>query len=73
MGGGGTGECEANVYVFVPGHLKVIEQHYGYLKIYIEIISVAQSCLTLRDPIDYSTPGLPNHHPLPEFTQTHVP
>ena len=34
--------------------------------------SVAQSCLTLCDPIDYSTPGLPAHHQLPELTQIHV-
>ena len=34
--------------------------------------SVAQSCLTLCDPMNRSTPGLPVHHQLPEFTQTHV-
>ena len=34
--------------------------------------SVAQSCLTLCDPKNYSTPGLPVHHHLPEFTQTHI-
>ena len=34
--------------------------------------SVAQSCLTLCNPVDCSTPGLPVHHQLPEFTQTHV-
>ena len=34
--------------------------------------SVAQSCPTLRDPINRSTPGLPVHHQLPETTQTHV-
>ena len=34
--------------------------------------SVAQLCLTLCDPMDCSTPGLPVHHQLPEFTQTHV-
>ena len=34
--------------------------------------SVAQSCPTLCDPMDGSTPGLPVHHQLPEFTQTHV-
>ena len=34
--------------------------------------SVAQSCLTLCDPMDYSMPGLPVHHQLPEFIQTHV-
>ena len=31
-----------------------------------------QSCLTLRDPMDHSKPGLPVHHQLPESTQTHV-
>ena len=34
--------------------------------------SVAQSCPTLCDPMDCSTPGLPVHHHVPEFTQTHV-
>ena len=34
--------------------------------------SVAQSCPTLCDPMNCSTPGLPVHHHLPEFTQTHV-
>ena len=34
--------------------------------------SVAQSCLTLYDPTDCSTPGFPVHHQLPEFAQTHV-
>ena len=34
--------------------------------------SVTQSCLTLCDPINRSTPGLPVHHQLPEFTETHV-
>ena len=33
---------------------------------------VAQSCPTLSDPMDYSTPGFPVHHQLLEFTQTHV-
>ena len=33
---------------------------------------VAQSCLTLCNPMNCSTPGLPVHHQLPEFTQTHV-
>ena len=37
-----------------------------------QIRSVAQSCPTLCDPINRSTPGLPVHHQLPEFTQTHV-
>ena len=34
--------------------------------------SVAKSCLTLCDPMNRSTPGLPVHHQLPESTQTHV-
>ena len=34
--------------------------------------SVAQSYLTLCDPMNRRTPGLPVHHQLPEFTQTHV-
>ena len=34
--------------------------------------SVAQSCPTLCDPMNRSTPGLPDHHKLQEFTQTHV-
>ena len=38
----------------------------------VQFISVAQSCPTLCDPMNHSTPGLPVHHQLPEFTQTHV-
>ena len=38
----------------------------------VQFSSVAQSCLTLCDPMDHSTPGLPVHHQLPEFTQTHA-
>ena len=36
------------------------------------VSSVAQSCSTLCDPMNCSTPGLPVHHQLPQFTQTHV-
>ena len=38
----------------------------------IQFSSVAQSCPTLCNPMNCSTPGLPVHHQLPEFTQTHV-
>ena len=38
----------------------------------VQFSSVTQSCLTLCDPMNCSTPGLPVHHQLPEFTQTHV-
>ena len=38
----------------------------------VQFSSVAQSCPTLCDPRNRSTPGLPGHHQLLEFTQTHV-
>ena len=38
----------------------------------VQFSSVTQSCLTLCDPMNRSTPGLPGHHQLPESTQTHV-
>ena len=38
----------------------------------VQFSSVAQSCPTLCHPMNRSTPGLPVHHQLPEFTQTHV-
>ena len=38
----------------------------------VQFSSVAQLCLTLCDPMNRSMPGLPVHHQLPEFTQTHV-
>ena len=38
----------------------------------VQFISVAQSYPTLCDPMNCSMPGLPVHHHLPEFTQTHV-
>ena len=39
---------------------------------FIQFSSVTQSCPTLCDPMNRSTPGLPVHHQLLEFTQTHV-
>ena len=38
----------------------------------VQFSSVAQSCLTLCDPMDYSTEGFPVHHQILEFAQTHV-
>ena len=38
----------------------------------IQFSSAAQLCPTLLDPMNRSTPGLPVHHQLPEFTETHV-
>ena len=38
----------------------------------VQFNSVTQSCPTLCDPMNHSTPGLPVHHQLPESSQTHV-
>ena len=43
----------------------------GY-HVYLQFSSVTQLCPTLCDPMNHSTTGLPVHHQLPEFTQTHV-
>ena len=45
---------------------KVFEKHS------VQFSSVTQSCPTLCDPMNRSTPGLPVHHQLPEFIQTHI-
>ena len=39
---------------------------------WFQFSSVAQSCPTLCSPVNHSTPCLPVHHQLPEFTQTHI-
>ena len=41
-------------------------------QVFSSVSSVAQSCLILYDPMTHSTPGLPVHHQLLEFTQTNV-
>ena len=46
------------------------EYQWQSLKIENQFSSITQSCPTLCDPTDYSTPGLSGHHQLPEFTQT---
>ena len=38
----------------------------------VQFSSVAQSCPTLCDPMNHSTPGLPVHHQLPGVSQTHI-
>ena len=53
--------------------LTVLIKYLHFICLYsVQFSSVAQSCLTLCDPMDYSMPGLPVHHQLPEFTQIHV-
>ena len=46
-------------------------KHMPYI-ISVQFSSVTQLCLTLCNPIDYSTPVFPVHHQLPKLTQTHV-
>ena len=57
-----------------PKMLVVFQAKFNYLftNRRPQFSSVAQSCLTLCDSMNHSTPGLPVHHQLPEFTQTHV-
>ena len=51
----------------------VDESERGNWKSWLQSVSsVAQSCPTLRDPVDHSMAGLPVRHQLPELTQTHV-
>ena len=58
----------SNIFLFVP----VFPLNSQSILSCTQFSSVTQSCLTLWDPMDCSTPGLPVHHQLPEPTQTHV-
>ena len=59
------------VYQGIITHLK--QSLSIFLQLYsVPFSSVAQSCPTICDPMNHSTPGLPVHHQLLEFTQTHV-
>ena len=54
----------------LPPYVQAISKSCGVYWIVQFSCSVAQSCLC--DPMDYSTPDLPVHYQLPEFTQTHI-
>ena len=65
--------------VYKLGSLRALPLHFKESLCYrtgslysIQFSSVSQLCLTLCNPVDCSMPGLPVHHQLPEFTQTHV-
>ena len=49
-----------------------ISQKEKHNTVSVQFSLVAQSCPTLCDPMNCLTPGLPVHHQLPEFTQTHI-
>ena len=56
-------------------YLVMVLQVLVFIKLFVpsdQIRSVTQSCPTLFDPMNHSTRGLPVHHQLPEFIQTHV-
>ena len=52
--------------------IKIAGRNINNLRYAVQFSSVTQSCLTLCNPMNHSTPGLPVHHQLLEFTQTHV-
>ena len=59
-------------FLSFPNLLAYWVQYFKSIIFSVLFSSVAQSCPTLCDPIERSTPGLPVHHQLPDFTQTHV-
>ena len=59
-----------NISTCMSGYM--YKRKHLYILYISQFSSVTQSCPTLCDPMDCSTPGLPVHHQLPEFTQTHV-
>ena len=59
-------------FLLGKGETRILrDKYYTFWYVSGQIRSVAQSCLTLCDPINCSTPSLPVHHKLPEFTETH--
>ena len=63
---------EYEVEWFYEDFLELIFKKYVHFIIGLQFSLVAQSYLTLCNPMNRSTPGLPVHHQLPESTQTHV-
>ena len=70
---------QVNVAEILDGALRVIQWYFTLTQLplfrtcsSVQFSSVTQSCLTLCDPMNHSTPGLPVHHQLQEFIQTHV-
>ena len=56
----------------IQGKVQIFQFIFKVLLLSVQFSSVAQLCLTLCDPMNCSMLGLPVHHQLPEFTQTHV-
>ena len=64
------------LFIYIHTHIYICkfetDLHFWNVSHLVQFSSVTKSCLTLCDPMNCSTPGLPVHHQLPEFTQTHV-
>ena len=60
------------VITFLPRSKRLLISWLQSPSAVIQFSSVTQSCPTLCDPMNHSTPGIPVHHQLPESTQTHV-
>ena len=67
-------DWKRSVFILIPkmGSAKECSNYHTIALISVQLSSVAQLCLTLCDPMDFSTPGFPVHHQLTEFTQTHA-
>ena len=61
--------CISSIARWVLYHCTTWEAHHFHS---VQFSSVSQSCPTVRNPMDRSTPGLPIHCQLPEFIQTHL-
>ena len=64
--------CMQHIHLYINTCILTYMKRDGHQFSSLQFSSVAQLCLTLCDPMNHSTPGLPVHHQLPEFTQTHV-
>ena len=64
------------IWLYLIGYVCAVQEPGGKLSstylVTPQFSSVTKSCPSLCDPMNYSTPGLPVHHQLPEFSQTHV-
>ena len=62
-----------NIYIYIYKYVSLrYKEGESYFFLVFQFSSVAQLCPTLCNPMDCSMPGLPVHHQLLEFTQTHV-
>ena len=60
------------VYKIIGLHSSKCQCRESQIEGYLDSVQFSQSCPTLCDPMNCSTPGLPVRHRVPEFTQTHV-